>query len=144
MCSEIAGIKYSQRAVGRVKNGFAHSKRPTSISWSSTPNSSKSVAVRALLGERARQADADSLRATAVDIRLHLALGHVGAGVGRRELAALVGAAVALALRAVAVGTALWPIMHLLHNAPLQSTSVSADTASLTPLEQEVQTRAWN
>ena len=68
MCSGIAGIKYFQRAVGRVENRFAHSKRPISISWSSTPNSSKSVAVCALLGERARQADADSLRATAIDI----------------------------------------------------------------------------
>jgi hypothetical protein len=37
-----------------------------------------------------------------------------------------------------------WPTMHLPHSAPPQSTSVSADTASLTPLEQEVQTRAWN
>ena len=33
------------------------------------------------------------------------------------------------------------PTMHLPHSAPPQSTSVSADTASLTPLEQEVQTR---
>jgi len=62
---------------------------------------------RALLGECARQADADALRAAAVDVRLHLALGRVGAGVGRREFAALVGAAVALAGRAVAVGAAV-------------------------------------